>query len=83
MPPRSPRRTYAAPPDLGDAARRLAKLSSELTPPPGTTVMVTGMDGMPLATTSSVLSPVSMSVGTSNQVETMAEPVATPIVLKL
>ena len=32
---------------------------------------------MPLATTSSALSPVSVSVGTSNQVETMAEPVAT------
>ena len=43
----------------------------------------TGRDGMPLATTSSVLSPVSASVGTWNQVETMAEPVATPDVLQL
>ena len=44
--------------------------------------MVIGWDGMPLATTSSVLSPSSVFVGTSNRVETMAGPVATAIVLK-
>ena len=49
---------------------------------PRTTVMGIGTDGMPLATTSSLLSPISRSVGTSKKVETMAAPVATPIELK-
>jgi hypothetical protein len=36
---------------------------------------------MPLATTDSLLAPVSMSTGTSNFVDTIALPVATPIEL--
>ncbi len=47
------------------------------------TVTDTGADGMPLATTCNVLGPVSAFVGTMNEVETIAEPVATPAVLQL
>jgi hypothetical protein len=36
---------------------------------------------MPFATTSNVLAPVSIAVGTSKFVETVAVPVATPMVL--
>jgi hypothetical protein len=43
--------------------------------------MLTAIDGIPLATTSSELAPVSMVAGTSKFVETMADPVATAIVL--
>jgi len=45
--------------------------------------MLTGADGIPLATISSELAPVSIVAGTSKFVETMADPVATPIVLWL
>ena len=38
-------------------------------------------DEIPLATTASLLAPVSVPLGTSNCVETIAGPVATPIVL--
>ena len=41
----------------------------------------TGFEVMPLATTTSELSPASALVGTSNEVETTLVPVATPIVL--
>ena len=41
----------------------------------------TGVDGTPLATTTSVLAPVSVLDDTSKCVETCALPVATPIVL--
>ena len=62
-----------------DVAGKLCYRLAASAPP--TTVMFIGRDGMPLATTSSLLSPVSRSVGTSKKVETMAAPVATPIVL--
>ena len=42
---------------------------------------LTDVDGIPFATTSSVLAPVSIVLGTSKFVDTVAEPVATPIVL--
>jgi hypothetical protein len=45
------------------------------------TVMVTGLEGIPFATTSRELLPVSAVAGTSKFVETFAAPVATPIVL--
>jgi hypothetical protein len=45
------------------------------------TVTDTGADGMPLATTTSELAPVSVPDATSKLVETVALPVATPIVL--
>ena len=45
------------------------------------TVMLAGWEGIPFATTSSLLAPVSMPEGTSKLVETDALPVATPIVL--
>jgi hypothetical protein len=48
---------------------------------PCVTVIGKDMDGIPLATTSRVLAPVSVWVGTSNSVETGAFPVATPMVL--
>jgi hypothetical protein len=44
--------------------------------------MYHGCEGMPLATTSSVLLPRSIVVGTWNLAETILVPVATPIVLK-
>jgi hypothetical protein len=44
-------------------------------------VTLTGFDGMPFATTTSVLAPVAAPVGTSKLVETVVDPVATPIVL--
>jgi hypothetical protein len=47
------------------------------------TVMLTAADGIPFATTTSELAPVSIPEGTSNFVETSAVPVATPIVLWL
>jgi hypothetical protein len=40
-----------------------------------------GLDGIPLATTTILLAPVSAVVGTSKVVETIAFPVAIPIVL--
>ena len=45
------------------------------------TVIVTALDGIPLATTSKVLLPVSAVAGTSKFVVTFVLPVATPIVL--
>src|SRR5436305_1198536 len=45
------------------------------------TETLTESEGIPLATTSSVLEPVSISEGTSNWVETGVDPVATAIVL--
>ena len=45
------------------------------------TVTDTATDEMPLATTCSVLAPLSIFVGTSKLVDTIAEPVATPMVL--
>ena len=45
--------------------------------------MLTGIDGIPLATTSSELAPVSIVAGTSKRVEAIVEPVATRIVLWL
>lgn len=45
--------------------------------------MLTAAAGIPLATTSSVLASVSMVAGTSNFVETMADPVTTATVLWL
>ena len=47
----------------------------------GFTVMLAGWEGIPFATTSSVLAPVSAPEGTSKLVDTIADPVATPIVL--
>ena len=44
-------------------------------------VTVTGLEGMPLVTTTNSLSPNSMLAGTSNLVVTISEPVATPIEL--
>jgi hypothetical protein len=44
-------------------------------------VTATGFDGIPFATTSSSLAPVWMVDGISNSVETVADPVATAIVL--
>ena len=44
-------------------------------------VTATGLDAIPLATTSILLAPVSAVAGTSNMVETLALPVATAIVL--
>ncbi len=67
----------AAPPDRGDAASR-GRLSYWSATVRMWMVTFTGWDGMPFATTSSVLSPVSASVGTWNQVETILSPVATP-----
>jgi hypothetical protein len=43
--------------------------------------MLTGDDGIPFATTSRELAPVSIVAGTSKFVDTMADPVATPMVL--
>lgn len=45
------------------------------------TVMLTAFDGMPLATTTSELAPVSIPLGTSKLVETLVFLVATPMVL--
>ena len=45
------------------------------------TVTATGAEGMPLATTTSVLGPVSVALETSKWVDTGALPVATAIVL--
>lgn len=45
------------------------------------TTTVTGLDAIPLATTTSELAPVSALIGTSNEVETTLLPVATPMVL--
>ena len=45
------------------------------------TVIVTGSEGIPFATTSRELLPVSAAAGTSKFVETFSAPVATPIVL--
>jgi hypothetical protein len=42
-------------------------------------VTATGLDAIPLATTSIVLAPASAVAGTSNMVETLAPPVATAI----
>ena len=50
---------------------------------PADTVTFTGCDGIPFATTTSVLAPVPMVEGMSNSVDTVALPVATPIVLWL
>jgi|HubBroStandDraft_1064217.scaffolds.fasta_scaffold00322_5 hypothetical protein len=47
------------------------------------TVMLTGSEGMPFAITTNVLAPVSIVVGTSKFVETVNEPVATPMLLWL
>jgi hypothetical protein len=41
----------------------------------------TGLDGIPFATTTRVLGPISIVVGMSKLVEVASEPVATPIVL--
>ena len=43
----------------------------------------TAADGMPFATTSSVLAPRVIVAGTSNLAETDFDPVATPMVLKV
>ena len=45
------------------------------------TVIVTGSEAIPFATTSRELLPVSAAAGTSKLVDTLARPVATPIVL--
>src|ERR1700733_15329630 len=45
------------------------------------TVTATAVDGMPLATTTSSPAPVSIPDGTSKFVDTVVDPVATPIVL--
>jgi hypothetical protein len=45
------------------------------------TATATGFDAIPLATTTSMLAPVSMPFGTSKFVDTIFLPVATPIVL--
>ena len=45
------------------------------------TVMAAGADGMPLATTSSVLAPASAAAGTSKFVVMICDPVATPMLL--
>ena len=45
------------------------------------TVMLAGFDAMPFATTTSVLGPESIIVGTSKYVQTSCEPVATPMEL--
>ena len=45
-------------------------------------VTLTGLDAMPLVTTSNWLAPFSILAGTSNSVETMTDPVATPMELK-
>jgi hypothetical protein len=45
------------------------------------TVTLTGAEAMPLATTASELAPVSVTDGTSNEVDTMVLPVATPMLL--
>jgi len=47
------------------------------------TSTATGWDGIPFATTTNLLAPVSMLAGTSNSVETGVLPVATAIVLWL
>ena len=47
------------------------------------TVTLTGADAMPLATTLSELAPASVAIETSNKVETMVLPVATPMLLWL
>ena len=47
------------------------------------TVTLTAFDGMPLATTTRVLAPVSMPAGISNWAETEVVPVAIPMVLKV
>jgi len=46
------------------------------------TLTFTATDGMPFATTSNVLAPISMFVGMSNWADTIADPVATPMLLK-
>jgi hypothetical protein len=43
--------------------------------------MLTAVDGIPFATTTSELAPVSIPEGTSKLVDTVALPVATPMVL--
>ena len=45
------------------------------------TVTLTGAEAIPLATTASELAPVSVTDGTSNEVDTMVLPVATPMLL--
>ncbi len=45
------------------------------------TVTLIGFEAMPFATTASELGPVSIEAGTSKLVETIFDPVATPIVL--
>lgn len=47
------------------------------------TVMLTAAEGMPFAITTNVLAPVSIDDGTSKLVETVSEPVATPMLLWL
>jgi hypothetical protein len=49
--------------------------------PPGVTITFTGLDGIPLATTSRIEGPDSIDSGTSKLVDTGVAPVATPIVL--
>src|ERR1017187_7303917 len=66
------------------AMQNLLSIMTQVRSRPSTdqfTVTLTAGDGMPFATTSSELAPVSIVAGTSNLVETIALPVATPIVL--
>jgi hypothetical protein len=46
------------------------------------TVVLSGVEAMPLSTTASELAPVSAVAGTSNNVETIVLPVATPMLLR-
>lgn len=63
------------------AGRAPNRSLSRLLPTIYSTVTLTALDGIPFATTTSKLSPVSMFAGTSKLVDTVALPVATPMLL--
>jgi hypothetical protein len=61
--------------------RALGDVASNVSTQAYCTVTATGLDGIPFATTTSELAPLSIFAGTSKWVETILLPVATPMVL--
>jgi hypothetical protein len=80
-PSRTERGESGAPPFICDLTLRFGMGW----PPPSVycTAMLCGSDGMPFATTYNLLGPSSMPAGTSNFVDMVAPPVATPMLLWL
>lgn len=67
---------------ISPPAERIREILSTLSRAHGQfTVVLTGVEAMPLATTTSELAPASAPVGTSKKVETIVPPVATPMLL--